>query len=105
MSTFKTTVLTNFVNYRLISLIGLSLVTAAAVFSINTTPSTHHKEIQLPLITTPQVVLKTLTPAAVTKDIELPPTYEYKVKNGDTLSEIFAQLKLIASRCKRHHGS
>ncbi|PSU94359.1 peptidoglycan DD-metalloendopeptidase family protein [Photobacterium kishitanii] len=94
MSTFKTTVLTNFVNYRLISLIGLSLVTAAAVFSINTTPSTHHKEIQLPLITTPQVVLKTLTPAAVTKDIVLPPTYEYKVKNGDTLSEIFAQLNL-----------
>ncbi|SMY36442.1 Murein DD-endopeptidase MepM [Photobacterium malacitanum] len=94
MSTFKTTVLTNFLNYRFISLIGLSIITAAAVFSINTTPSIHNKEIQLPLVTTPQVVLKTLTPAAVTKDIVLPPTYEYKVKNGDTLSEIFAQLNL-----------
>ncbi|SMY17419.1 peptidoglycan DD-metalloendopeptidase family protein [Photobacterium aquimaris] len=94
MSTFKTTVLTNVVNYRFISLIGLSIITAAAVFSINTTPSTHYKETQLPLVTTPQVVLKTLTPAAVTKDIVLPPTYEYKVKNGDTLSEIFAQLNL-----------
>ncbi|SMY35494.1 peptidoglycan DD-metalloendopeptidase family protein [Photobacterium andalusiense] len=94
MSTFKTTVLTNFLNYRFISLIGLSIITAAAVLSINTTPSIHNKEIQLPLVTTPQVVLKTLTPAAVTKDIVLPPTYEYKVKNGDTLSEIFAQLNL-----------
>ncbi|OBU13894.1 peptidase M23 [Photobacterium aquimaris] len=94
MSTFKTTVLTNFVNYRFISLIGLSIITAAAVFSINTTPSIHNKEIQLPLVTTPQVVLKSLTPAAVTKDIVLPPTYEYEVKNGDTLSEIFAQLNL-----------
>ncbi|MCP4955305.1 MAG: peptidoglycan DD-metalloendopeptidase family protein [Photobacterium aquimaris] len=94
MSTFKTTVLTNVVNYRFISLIGLSIITAAAVFSINTTPSTHYKETQLPLVTSPQVVLKTLTPAAVTKDIVLPPTYEYKVKNGDTLSEIFAQLNL-----------
>ncbi|OBU22126.1 peptidoglycan DD-metalloendopeptidase family protein [Photobacterium aquimaris] len=94
MSTFKTTVLTNVVNYRFISLIGLSIITAAAVFSINTTPSTHYKETQLPLVTSPQVVLKTLTPAAVTKYIVLPPTYEYKVKNGDTLSEIFAQLNL-----------
>ncbi|WP_283598220.1 peptidoglycan DD-metalloendopeptidase family protein [Photobacterium phosphoreum] len=94
MPTFKTTVLTNFVNYRLISLIGLSLITTAAVFSINTTPSAHHKEIQLPLITVPHVVLKTLTPAAVIKNIVLPPTYEYQVKKGDTLSGIFAQLNL-----------
>ncbi|WP_256384926.1 peptidoglycan DD-metalloendopeptidase family protein [Photobacterium toruni] len=94
MSTFKTTVLTNFVNYRLISLFGLSIITTAAVLSINTTSSTHHKEVQLPSLTTPQVVLKTLTPSAVIKDIVLPPTYSYKVKSGDTLSEIFAQLNL-----------
>ena len=94
MSTFKTTVLTNFINYRLISLFGLSIITTAAVLSINTTSSIHHKEIQLPLLTTPQVVLKTLTPAAVIKDIVLPPTYSYKVKKGDTLSEIFSQLNL-----------
>ncbi|MBY3787717.1 peptidoglycan DD-metalloendopeptidase family protein [Photobacterium carnosum] len=100
MSTFKTTVLTNFINYRLISLFGLSIITTAAVLSINTTSSIHHKEIQLPLLTTPQVVLKTLTPAAVIKDIVLPPTYSYKVKKGDTLSEIFSQLNLPQSDVK-----
>ena len=100
MSTFKTTVLKNFSNYRLISLIGLSIITAAAVLSINTTPSAHRTEVQLPLITTPHVVLKTLKPAAVIKDIVLPPTYEYTVKKGDTLSEIFAHLNLSQSDVK-----
>lgn len=100
MSTFKTTVLKNFSNYRLISLIGLSIITAAAVLSINTAPSAHRKEVQLPLITTPHVVLKTLKPAAVIKDIVLPPTYEYTVKKGDTLSEIFAHLNLSQSDVK-----
>ena len=94
MFTLKTTVLTNFVNYRLIGLLGLSIITTAAVLSINTTSSAHHKEVQLPLITTPKVVLNTLTPAAVIKNIILPPTYEYEVKQGDTLSEIFSRLNL-----------
>ena len=101
MSTFKATVLTNFVNYRLISLFGLSIITTAAVLSINTTSSAHHKEIQLPLITTPQIVLKTLKPAAIRKDIVLPPTYEYKVKKGDTVSDIFSRLNLPQSDVKK----
>lgn len=95
MSTFKTTILSKFINSRYITLAGISLLTVAAALSINTS-TTQHKptQVQLPISTTPEVVLKALSPKEMKKTVELPPSYEYKIQKGDTLSEIFDRLSI-----------
>ncbi|PSV26429.1 MULTISPECIES: peptidoglycan DD-metalloendopeptidase family protein [unclassified Photobacterium] len=95
MSTLKTTILSKFINFRYISLAGISLITVAAVLSINTTSTPHKQtEVQLPISTTPEVVLPALSPKAMQKTVDIPPSYEYKIKKGDTLSEIFSRLSI-----------
>lgn len=51
-------------------------------------------EVQLPISTTPEVVLPALSPKAMKKTVDLPPTYEYKIQKGDTLSEIFSRMSI-----------
>ncbi|MBP2701453.1 peptidoglycan DD-metalloendopeptidase family protein [Photobacterium lucens] len=95
MSTFNTTILSKLINSRYITLAGISLITVAAALSINTSTTTHKPtEVQLPISTTPEVVLKALSPKAMKKTVNLPPSYEYKIQKGDTLSEIFARLSI-----------
>lgn len=95
MSTLKTTILSKFINFRYISLAGISLITVAAVLSINTTSTPHKQtEVQLPISITPEVVLPALSPKAMKKTVNIPPSYEYKIKKGDTLSEIFSRLSI-----------
>ncbi|EAR55167.1 hypothetical protein SKA34_07289 [Photobacterium sp. SKA34] len=95
MSTLNTTILRKFINSRYISIAGISLITVAAALSINTA-TTHqkYKEIKLSIPATPEVVLPALSPKVMKKTVDLPPTYEYKIKNGDTLSGIFARMSI-----------
>ncbi len=106
MSTFKTTILSKFINSRYITLAGISRHTVAAALSINTS-TTQHKptQVQLPISNTPEVVLKALSPKEMKKTVELPPSYEYKIQKGDTLREIFDRLSIPLFNHSRHHGS
>ncbi|PSV44468.1 peptidoglycan DD-metalloendopeptidase family protein [Photobacterium indicum] len=96
MSTFKMTVLSKFINYKLLSIAGLSLVTVATVLSFRSSPI---QDIELDIASFTSV---NTAPASgprndSIKDIVNPPSYEYQIQSGDTLSEIFAKLGIPLS--------
>jgi len=96
MSTFKMTALSKFINYKLLSIAGLSLVTVATVLSFRSSPI---QDIELDIASFTSV---NTAPASgprndSIKDIVKPPSYEYQIQSGDTLSEIFAKLGIPLS--------
>lgn len=94
MSTFKMTILSKLLNFRALSLAGISLIAAAAVLSTNTSP--------VPTVITKPIALSHLLDSSPLPAIKKSkgtfstsrPNYTYIIKPGDTLSGIFDRLTL-----------